>query len=147
VPDELLDEMTELCPLEDRTSERRVFGVTDHAIRKGLELACRDAGIAHYSPHDLRHRRTSLWIAHGFDPITVKEWCGHSRASMTLDVYSHVVTDPAGDEWRDFWLSAYDRQRRPKAVERSRGVVSVWSREGAEERVTCKPTGSSLQES
>jgi hypothetical protein len=26
---------------------------------------------------------------------------------MTLDVYSHVVTDPAGDEWRDFWLSAY----------------------------------------
>ena len=40
VPDELLDEMAALCPLEDRTSERRVFGLSDHAIRKGLELAC-----------------------------------------------------------------------------------------------------------
>jgi integrase len=107
VPDELMDEMAALCPLEDRTSERRVFGVTDNAIRRGIELACQDAKIAHYSPHDLRHRRISLWVAQGFDPITVKGWSGHSRASMTLDVYSHVVTADAGDEWADFWRSVY----------------------------------------
>jgi integrase len=119
--------MAALCPLEDRTSERRVFGVTDHTVRKGLELACRSAGIAHYSPHDLRHRRASLWVAERFDPNTVKEWCGHSRASMTLDVYTHVVTADADDEWADFWRSVYDRQRRPKAAKGARGVVPVWS--------------------
>jgi integrase len=116
---------------EDRTRERRVFRCGTDEIRKGLALACRDAKIAHYSPRDLRHWRTSLWLAHGFDPITVKHWCGHSRASMTLDVYAHVVTDPASDEWREFWLDADDRRRRPKAAERSPGVVSVWSRDEA----------------
>lgn len=89
VPDVLLEEIAALCPLEDRTRERPVFsGVNARETRGGLELACRNAKIAHYSPHDLRHRRTSLWLAHGFDPITVKEWCGHSRALMTLDVYA-----------------------------------------------------------
>jgi integrase len=128
VPVELLEEIEALCPFEDRTRERAVFaGVNAREIRGGLDLACRNAKIAHYSPHDLRHRRTSLWLAHGFDPITVKEWCGHSRASMTLDVYAHVVTDPEGDEWRDFWLTAFDRQRLPKAARRSPGVVPVWS--------------------
>jgi hypothetical protein len=46
---------------------------------------------------------------------------------MTLDVYSHVVTADAGDEWADFWASVYDRTRRPKAAESSPGVVPVWS--------------------
>ena len=46
---------------------------------------------------------------------------------MLTDVYGHVVADPNVDEWRSFWLDAYDRQRRPKAVERRSGVVSVWS--------------------
>ena len=45
---------------------------------------------------------------------------------MLTDVYGHVI-DPDGDEWHDFWLGAYDRERRPKGVETSPGVVSVWS--------------------
>jgi integrase len=114
LPGDLLDEIAELCPLEDRTRERPVFGLSDHAIRKGLELACRNAGIAHYAPHALRHRRCSLWIAHGFEPVLAKQWSGHSKASMLTDVYGHVVIDPRGDEWRDFWLAAYDHARRPK---------------------------------
>jgi integrase len=108
--------------------ERPVFsGISAREIRAGLELACRDAGIAHYGPHALRHRRCSLWLAHGFESVFVKQWSGHSKASMLTDVYGHVVVDPNDDEWRSFWLDAYDRQRRPKAVERRSGVVSVWS--------------------
>jgi integrase len=67
------DEVAALVPLEDRERDRRVFpGLTDALVRKDLYRACRDAGVAAYSPHDLRHRRISLWVAQGFDAVTVK---------------------------------------------------------------------------
>jgi integrase len=132
VPEQLLDEIAALCPLEDRTRERRVLGISDSAIRSSLQLACRDAQIADYHPHTLRHRRCSLWLAHGFEPVLVKQWSGHSKASMLTDVYGHVVLDPSGDEWGGFWLGAYEQARRPKrAAERHPGVASVWPGEGA----------------
>jgi integrase len=131
VPEELLGEIAALCPLEDRSRERRVFaGLDAWKVRDGLALACRNAKIAHCGPHALRHRRCSLWLAHGFETVFVKQWSGHSKASLLTDVYGHVMVEPAGDEWRSFWLEAYDRQRRPKAVERSPGVVPVWSESG-----------------
>lgn len=123
VPEDMLQEIDELVPLEDRSRGRRVFPVTEGQIRGGLERACRNAKIAHYHPHDLRHRRISLWVAQGFDPVTVKTWSGHSNASMTLDVYSHVVIDPSEDEWRQFWLDFYVSERLPSAV-------PVWHEEG-----------------
>lgn len=67
VPAELLDEIAELVPLEDRHRDRQVFpGIADTQVRDHLYRACRNAGIAAYSPHDLRHRRISLWVAQGF---------------------------------------------------------------------------------
>jgi hypothetical protein len=45
---------------------------------------------------------------------------------MSLDVYGHVVFDPAKGEWRDFWTDAYS------GVTRSPDVVPVWSRESGE---------------
>jgi integrase len=126
VPEELLAEIAALCPLEDRTRDRPVFaGLRDHEVRKSLTRACRNAKIAHYGPHALRHRRCSPWLAHGFESVFVKQWSGHSKASMLTDVYGHVVIEPDGDEWRDFWLTAYDHQRRPRAVERLPGVAPV----------------------
>jgi integrase/recombinase XerC len=126
VPESLLGEIADLVPLEDRTRERPVFaGLSDSAIRKGLTLACRDAGIAHHGPHALRHRRCSLWLAHGFETVFVKQWSGHSKASMLSDVYGHVMVEPDGDEWRLFWLESYDEKRRPRAVERLAGVAPV----------------------
>jgi integrase len=123
VPDELLDEIAALVPLEDRHPDRLVFPrLTKAAVRDGLYRACRNAQIAAYSPHDLRHRRVSLWVAQGFDPVAVKTWAGHSRTSMTLDVYSHVIIDPNADEWRSHWASVYAAERAPR-------VVSVWSEE------------------
>ena len=76
-------------------------------MRDHLYRACRNAGIAAYSPHDLRDRRISLWIAQGVDPVQAATWSGHSKASMTLDVYAHVMIDPEADEWRGFWRTAY----------------------------------------
>ena len=72
--------------LEDRARKRKVFDRLSYSIvRDAIATACRNAQIAHFSPHDLRHRRVSLWFAHGIDQITVKTWSGHSRASMSSD--------------------------------------------------------------
>lgn len=45
----------------------------------------------HYSPHDLRHRRITLWHQSGAPARELAERAGHSRPSMSLDVYTHVM--------------------------------------------------------
>ena len=140
VPPELLNKIGELVPLEDRHRDRLVFPrLTDNQVRDHLYRACRNAGIAAYSPHDLRHRRISLWFAEGFDPLSVKTWAGHARASMSLDVYAHVVIDPAADEWRGFWRAAY-------VAGRSHGVVPVWSEGDESDPDPAARANASLQE-
>jgi NAD(P)-dependent dehydrogenase (short-subunit alcohol dehydrogenase family) len=54
--------------------------------------------LVHYHPHDLRHRRLSLWHAQAVTARELAARAGHSRASMSLDVYSHVLID-GDDEW------------------------------------------------
>ncbi len=99
VPAALMVEIESTCPLEDRTPERAVFpGASNNALGNTMARACKLAGIPHYSPHDLRHRRLSLWHAQGVPARELAERAGHSRASMSLDVYSHVLVD-RDDEW------------------------------------------------
>ena len=66
---------------------------TDGAIRHAMDRACKHAGIPHYHPHDLRHRYASLRIQAGWPISEVSTAMGHARQSVTLDVYSHVLTD------------------------------------------------------
>lgn len=107
VPRDILDDIEDGLPEPaDRPATMLAFGVNAQAIRYDLERACLSAGVGNYSPHELRHRRLSLWYRHGINPITVKGWAGHTRASMGLDTYGHVVLDPREDEWRDFWMDA-----------------------------------------
>jgi integrase len=92
VPEWLMDEIAATCPLEDRTAERKVFtGYTRHAARNAVARACVAAGVPHFHPHDLRHRRISLWHQQGIPAKNLAERVGHARASMTLDTYSHVM--------------------------------------------------------
>lgn len=92
VPGWLAEIIADSCPLEDRLPGRKVFpGVTPSAVRNAMQRACRLAGVPVYSPHDLRHRRLSLWHNQGVPVKELSRRAGHSRASMTLDVYSHVM--------------------------------------------------------
>lgn len=92
LPDWLMAEVSLTCPREDRTPDRRVFpGFTGDAARHAMERACRHAGIPHYHPHDLRHRRITIWHHGGVPAKTLAERAGHARASMSLDRYSHVM--------------------------------------------------------
>ena len=92
LPEWLMQAIEASCPLEDRVPERRVFqGITEASFYQAMNRACSTAKIPHYSPHDLRHRRITVWHQSGVVARELAERAGHARASMSLDVYSHVM--------------------------------------------------------
>jgi integrase len=66
VPPWLMEHLLQTVPPDDRTDGRLLFpGLKEGAMRDSMMRACRAAKIPGYSPHDLRHRRGSLWHAGG----------------------------------------------------------------------------------
>ncbi len=41
--------------------------------------------------HDLRYTAASIWLAAGADPKVIQRVLGHATASMTMDLYGHLV--------------------------------------------------------
>lgn len=94
VPTGLLADIADLVPPEDRNLDEAIFpGFSDQGLRLAMTRACKLAGIPAYSPHDLRHRYISLLVMAGVPLPVVRTVVGHSRASVTLDVYSHALLD------------------------------------------------------
>lgn len=92
VPEWLMERLLETVPPDDRATGRRLFpDLKEGTMRDAMARACRSAGMPLYSPHDLRHRRGSLWHASGMPARELAERMGHSKASMSLDVYTHVM--------------------------------------------------------
>jgi integrase len=61
--------------------------------RQAMTSACRLAGVPSFSPHDLRHRRLTIWHHDGVPAKVLADRAGHAKASMSLDTYRHVL-DP-----------------------------------------------------
>lgn len=100
VPAPLMDELHGLVPFDERRPEKRVFAsVQAWAAAKAMTRACEVAGIPHFSPHSLRHRRLSLWHMQGVPAVELARRAGHTKPAMTLSVYSHVMVDAKDDEW------------------------------------------------
>lgn len=117
VPAWLMDEIAATCPAEDRLADRPLFPrVSEDGLRNAMLRACRGAGVPGYSPHDLRHRRITIWHHGGMPVKEIQERVGHSRASVTLDVYAHVM--PVQEVPADTFIAALRRS----------GEVSVRSR-------------------
>jgi integrase len=92
VPEWLMPEISDTCPPEDRTPERRVFpGATRQVLGMAMRRGCQAACLALYSPHDLRHRYASVKVKEGVPVTELAAQLGHARKSMTLDTYSHVL--------------------------------------------------------
>jgi integrase len=51
------------------------------------------AGLPDVRFHDLRHACATLLLSEGVPLKVVQEVLGHSSASVTMDVYSHVLPD------------------------------------------------------
>jgi integrase len=66
----------------------------DHSnLNKDFKRIINLAGLPDIRFHDLRHSSASLMLNHGIPPIIASRRLGHSRVSITLDTYGHLITD------------------------------------------------------
>ena len=54
---------------------------------------CHPRTRAHFSPHDLRHRRISMLHLSGVPWARIGEHVGQRSLRVTADTYSHVLSD------------------------------------------------------
>ena len=64
----------------------------DSAYRQ-LKKFLTEAGLPNIRFHDLRHTFSTHALSSGVDAKTLSGILGHSRASFTLDTYTHVTGD------------------------------------------------------
>jgi integrase len=60
-------------------------------LLRNFKQLLRDAGLPAIRFHDLRHTAASLMLNAGIPVIVVSRRLGHARASITLDVYGHLI--------------------------------------------------------
>ena len=48
-------------------------------------------GVKGLTARALRHFHASLTLQHGHNPVVVSKRLGHSRVSVTLDIYAHAL--------------------------------------------------------
>jgi integrase len=90
VPEPLMADILATTPPDDRMG--LVFpDLRESSLRAAMRRACQTAGIAHYSPHDLRHRWASVQVARGVPITDISAALGHTDKAMTLNTYSHVL--------------------------------------------------------
>jgi integrase len=53
----------------------------------------KEAGRPDISFHDLRHTCATLLLSRNVNPKIVSEMLGHASIAITLDTYSHVLTN------------------------------------------------------
>jgi integrase len=94
VPEVLFAAVAELVPREDRGDlTGQVFGgFGADRFRTAITRACRATGTPHFHPHDLRHRRATLWHLSGVPAAQAASWLGHSPQEH-LRTYAHVMLD------------------------------------------------------
>ena len=92
MPADVFAAVDDLVPREDRDLGARVFGWLVQAnLRREIARACKATGTPLWSPHDLRHRRISLWHREGHSWAQIGEWAGQRDLATTANRYTHVV--------------------------------------------------------
>jgi integrase len=60
-------------------------------LRRGFRKLLQESGLPKIRFHDLRHTAASLMLNYGIPVLIVSRRLGHAKASITLDVYGHLV--------------------------------------------------------
>jgi integrase len=88
---EVFQAVVDTVPREDRDLSAPVFaGFGIDRFRTAVARACKAAGVPVFSPHDLRHRRATLWHLQGVPIADAAAWLGHSP-SEHLATYAHAT--------------------------------------------------------
>lgn len=69
-------------------------------LRKDFAELLEKAGLKKIRFHDLRHTAASLMLNHGVPVIVVSRILGHSKPSITLDIYGHLYHEMQGEAAR-----------------------------------------------
>jgi integrase len=65
--------------------------LTASNIRRAFRKLLAVSGLPKIRFHDLRHTAASLMLNHGIPVLIVSKRLGHSKPSITLDVYGHLI--------------------------------------------------------
>ncbi len=71
-------------------------------VRKEYERALDAAGLKHVTLHSLRHSFASMMLESGCSIKALQRSLGHASATMTLNVYSHLIGENIGDSMLKF---------------------------------------------
>jgi integrase len=65
--------------------------LTASNVRRDFRKLLEVSGLPKVRFHDLRHTAASLMLNHGIPVLIVSKRLGHSKPSITLDVYGHLI--------------------------------------------------------
>jgi integrase len=65
--------------------------LTASNIRRDFRKLLKASGLPKIRFHDLRHTAASLMLNHGIPVLIVSKRLGHSKPSITIDVYGHLI--------------------------------------------------------
>ena len=65
--------------------------LTASNIRRAFRKLIKASGLHKIRFHDLRHTAVSLMLNHGIPVLVVSKRLGHSKPSITMDVYGHLI--------------------------------------------------------
>jgi len=60
-------------------------------LLRNFKALLKEAGLVPIRFHDLRHTAASLLLNQGIPVLAVSRRLGHARASITLDIYGHLI--------------------------------------------------------
>ena len=90
MPDFLCDEMQDYFKqFYGLEPDSRIFPLTKHTLKRGMEFGCKASGVKVIRIHDLRHSHVSLLINMGYSAVAIGNRVGHESVEITYR-YAHL---------------------------------------------------------
>lgn len=90
MPDFLCDEMQDYFKqLYGLEPDSRIFPLTKHTLKRGMEFGSKASGVKVIRIHDLRHSHVSLLINMGYSAVAIGNRVGHESVEITYR-YAHL---------------------------------------------------------
>ena len=83
---EIQDYFKQLYGLE---ADSRIFPLSKHTLKRGMEFGCKASGVNVIRIHDLRHSHVSLLINMGYSAVAIGNRVGHESVEITYR-YAHL---------------------------------------------------------